>query len=647
MAEANLKRDIEQAWRFYGYAMPYWKQIVAAMVAMVFATALSANIMVLLKPAIDVLQARERQTDIVAESAEQQRPVDPVTSAKKRFQDWFTNLPGISHARQWLYSGNTLARIAFVFAVGIAPLLVVSNFTYQYIHRRVVWRIMADLRASVFDRLCSLSLQYYARHRTGELVSRLTNDISATQQALKLIFGKLLKAPLMLVVFLGLAVWFSWHLTLVALVCLPVMALLQGRYGGRLRRHSQKNLARLGDVTDAITQMLQGVREVKTFQGEKREGTRFRDYTRQQLRRAFKLVRTRAWADALPDLLLAEMTAFTVWLAGWLVSTGRLDVTSLFLCVGCLALTSTPIRHLVKSYNGLQESMGGVKRLFELLDTASEIQEAPDAIVLTDVRKEVQFDGVWFAYDDEPVLRDISLTVPCGKTYAIVGETGAGKSTLLDLIPRFYDVDRGAVKVDGVDVRRFTLESLRNHVAIVGQHPFLFNRTVAENIRYGKPNADDSQVIAAARAANVHEFITRLPEGYETMAGERGGRFSGGQRQCITIARAILKNAPILILDEATSNLDAESELLVQRALQNLMEGRTTLVIAHRLSTVRHADQIVVLKAGRVIEMGTHDGLLDRGGEYERLYRMQFLETPDGPVQAPPPDPTHTERETE
>ncbi len=648
MAGTEFMKDVKQVLRFYRYALPYWKQVAQAMLALLASTALSINGLVLLKPAIDSLQ-NDQQTAVEAARPPEQGEVadQPLQATKRSLKDWFGNLPVIRQVRRWMYSGNSLVKVALVLALGIAPLLTATGFAYEYLHRRIVWRVMGDVRSDVFDRLSSLSLRYYSTHRTGELVSRLTNDISATQRALKLIFGKLPQEPLKLVAFLGVAVVMSWQLTLLTLICFPLLLFVQWRYGGRLRRHSKKNLERLGDVTDAITQMLAGIREVKAFQGEKREGRRFREHTREQLKRAFKLVRTRAWADCLPEFLLAEITAFTIYFAGWLINTNRLDLSGLFVCMVALGLTAKPIRHMVKSYNSLQESMGGVARLFELLDTVSDVREAPDALEITGIRRGLRFEDVWFAYDDEPVLRGIDLYVPRGTTYAIVGETGAGKSTLLDLLPRFYDVDRGAVKIDGFDVRRLTLESLRSQIAIVGQHPFLFNRSVAENIRYGKPGASHAEVVAAAQAANLHEFIDSLPQGYHTMAGERGDRFSGGQRQCITIARAILKNAPILILDEATSNLDAESEMLVQRALANLMEGRTTLVIAHRLSTVRHADQIVVLKGGRIIEVGTHDELLGRRGEYEHLYRMQFLEVPDEAEDRPEPASTPTERETE
>jgi subfamily B ATP-binding cassette protein MsbA len=429
----------------------------------------------------------------------------------------------------------------------------------------------------------------------------------------------------MLVLFLGLAVLKSWQMTLVAAAVSPLIILAMRRFGGRIRRHARKTLERLADVTDSVAQMLSGIRVVKAFNMEAAEQEAFRDRNRQQVRRALKLVRSEAWAGVVPQFVAVSLAgALALLMADYLHRRGELELGQMAICVISLSLVASRLKRIVKAYNDLQQSTASVDRVFELIDTEPEIADSPGAVELEGVKEGVRFEDVHFAYDAEPVLKGIDLFVPCGQTYAIVGETGAGKSTMLDLIPRFYDPQQGAVKVDGLDLRDVARQSLMRQVAIVGQHPFLFNRPIAENIRYGKPDAADEEVIAAARAANIHEFITSLPEGYQTLAGEAGDRFSGGQRQCITIARALLKNAPILILDEATSSLDAQSERLVQDALENLMANRTTFVIAHRLSTVRHADQIVVLRDGRIVERGKHEELLALGGEYDRLYRLQF-----------------------
>ncbi len=544
----------------------------------------------------------------------------------------------VATLNDWMWSGDPVKKLAFLLAAVFAPVLFAAGFAFEYIHRRVVWAVMTDVRVAAFQRVTGLSLSYFATRRTGDLVSRLTNDIANAQTALKLMFGRIIQQPLYLVGFFGVALISSWQLTLVAVVCFPLFALLQGRYGRRIRRHSTKNLERLADVTDSVTQTLQGIRVVKSFNGEKREADSFRGRAMQQLRRAIKLVRTRAWADTLPDLFLVEVFALVVIVAGALVGGGKLGLGNLLRCIAALGVTAGPLRRIVKAYNDLQQSSAGVARLFELLDAEPQIQDHPEAVELDGVREGVRFSDVWFSYNSEPVLKGVDLFVPAGRTYAIVGETGAGKSTLLDLVARFYDVDSGSVAIDGVDVRRIKRSSLLEQIAIVGQHPFLFNRTIAENIRYGDPDATDEQVRAAARAANIDDFVASLPEGYQTMVGERGDRLSGGQRQCITIARAILKDAPVLILDEATSNLDAQSELLVRTALANLMAGRTTFVIAHRLSTVRDADRIVVLKDGQILEEGTHEELLERGGEYERLYRLQFFEDPQDAAVTPGSD---------
>jgi len=636
MARPDRKRNYGNLLRFYGVALPYWKTILVSLAAMFLYAAVSINGVLLIRPFVDAFGGGEGG-EVVAAPAEPapapeaeglgERSADVLERAKASVTAWFLGLKPIKRAVDWLWTGNTLRKIAFLVALFIGPLFLVSGFLQEYARGRVAWSVLADLRMTVFDRLSGLSLSYFSGQRTGELISRLTNDIAQTKAALKIIFGKLILEPLMVVIFFLVGLWASPHLTLILLVGLPLLILIMGKYGRRIRRYATKTLEKLADVTDSVTQMLNGIRVVKSFNMEEAEREEFRARNRAQLQKAFKLVRNQAWASVLPLFFLVVVVSSMVLLAAdYLRVRGLLGLKDMLVFSGCVGVLQGQARRLVKAYNDLQESIAGVNRVFELIDKRPEIEDCPDAIELDEVKTGISFRKVSFAYDEVPVLRGIDLAVPCGKVYAIVGETGAGKSTMLDLIPRFYDPTEGSVAIDGIDVRNVKRKSLMRLIAIVGQHPFLFNRPLAENIRYGKPDATDEEVYAAGRAANIHDFILSLPDGYETLAGEAGHRLSGGQRQCITIARAILKNAPILILDEATSSLDAESERLVQKALSNLMADRTTFVIAHRLSTVRHAHRIIVLKDGCIVEQGTHKELLKQGGEYERLYRLQFAD---------------------
>ncbi len=680
MSKSEEQAEYGKLLRFYSFAGSHWRMIIAAFLAMTLFNLVNGSLVLLFQPMIDAIAARQHaeasadqppnadgseaaasteggspDDPAAAGTAVQQHadagaaqppdaggaetiateeeamPDEPLEATKKRITGWLKALPPVRGAMDLLSPEGDPKKIALLIAFLIGPLLVISGFLQEYAHRRVVWSIMADIRVAIFEKISRLSLNFFARHRSGELVSRLTNDVNSTQVAVKILFGTILLEPMRLFILLGVAIYMSWELTLLAHVTFPPLIFVMGRYGSRIRRYGHRNLQRLADITDSITQMLSGIRVVKAFNMEDAECQAFRERNRDQLRQAFRLVRNRALAQNLPEYLYLLPVSLIVLLADRLISTGQLTVGEMLACMLSLGIMVGSVRRTVRAYADLQSSTPGVVRIFELLDTTADIVDSPDAVEIDGVREGIRYNNVWFGYDDEPVLRDIDLCVEAGSMYAIVGETGAGKSTLLDLIPRFYDVDRGSVEIDGHDVRNITRDSLMGQIGIVGQHPFLFNRSISENIRYGRPAATEEEVIEAARAANIHEFIDSLPDGYDTLVGESGGRLSGGQRQCVTIARALLKNAPILILDEATSSLDAQSEVLVQRGLNNLMAGRTTLVIAHRLSTVRHADKIIVLRGGRIVEQGSHDELLELGGEYMRLCKLQFMGQQDQP----------------
>jgi len=631
--------------RFYGFAAPHWKMILGAFVSMVVCALLWGGMLLLVKPLTEGVIAEEaaEQESARTQQQQQEEPSSPaglqsgsdsgeqttkIDEIEAEAKNWFLGFYPVRVVVDYLRPGpNTMQRVGIVVLVGIAPLLMAASFFQRYFRERVTWRVMADLRIAVFEKMSGLPLSFFSGRRAGDLISRLTNDINISRKAVKKIFGDLIRSPIRLLVFTAAAVYASVKLFLLAIIAFPLLIFVLRTFGGRIRRYSRKMLERLGDLTEAISQMFTGIRVIKAFGMEEEENRRFREKTRRQLRRAYKLVRVRAWANGLPRFVSALGIGGVLLLANHLFQTNQLEPGSLALFTLALVAMSGPVRRIVKSYNILQQSLGAVDRVFELLDAEEEVEDPPDAVELHGVDEGIGFENVWFSYsnDGEYVLRDINLHVPAGSVCAIVGETGAGKSTLLDLLPRFYDPQEGVIRIDGIDVRNIKRDSLMANIAIVGQQPFLFNRSIADNIRYGKPDATDEEVKEAARAASVHEFVQSLPNGYDTEVGERGGRLSGGQRQCVTMARAILKDSPIMILDEATSDLDSESERAVQHALENLTRDRTTFIIAHRLSTVQHADMIVVMKDGHIIETGTHDELVELGGEYEKLYRLQFL----------------------
>jgi subfamily B ATP-binding cassette protein MsbA len=637
----SLKRQAITVLRFVRFAAPHWKLMVTAMLAMSLTSAMGGSLLLLGRPVFEGLTTRAKVTEEITAPSDadadtsQEVSIDPdeylpesLTGLKTKFTTAVSESRPIAWLQNYVAPGpNQIQHVAYLILGCIVPLWIIAAFFETYCTEKALWSVMADIRVAVFEKLSGMPLSFFARHRSGDLISRLTNDISNTKNAAKLLFSDMFKHPIQLGVLLIVATYSNWMLTLMFLAFAPVVGVLMSRYGSRIQRHGRKTLERIGDITEAISQLLSGLRVVKAFGMEEQENAQFREQNRRQLRRAFKLVRNRAWADSLPQAVVAVMFGLLLLVAHHLLEKGLVDVPSLIPLVGAVACMPRSIKRIVKSYTQIRQHIAAFDRIYELLDAESEIKDDPDAIPLPGIREGIHFDHVWFAYnDDDYVLRDINTYISAGTVCALVGETGAGKSTMLDLIPRFHDPSLGAVKIDGQNIKRIHHKSLLENIAIVGQHPFLFNRTVKENIRYGRSDATDEEIIEAAQAANIHELIDSLPEKYDTVVGEQGSRFSGGQRQCITIARAILKDAPLLILDEATSSLDSESEQMVQQALSKLMEGRTVFVIAHRLSTVRFADKIVVLKAGQIVEEGTHKELIEKDGEYAKFYKIQFAD---------------------
>ncbi len=521
--------------------------------------------------------------------------------------------------------------LATALLLGVFGLLTVGTITGNFFINYTGERIVLDLRRELYAHLQTLSVGFFAERRVGELVSRLSSDVTVMRHLLTTHLVKFLRHVLTIIGGIGVMLWLNWRLTGFILLTVPLIVfvgVVLSRFSRRGGRQVQDELAH---ATVIAEEAFHNIREVKGFGRADYEIGRYEAAVGRTWRAARRLVRVRALVGPLVDFMFMANIALILWVGGQEVLAGRLSDGALVSFMIYVAIVGQMFADLSGLYTQFQETLGAVQRVFELLDTAPDLQDAPGAVALADVAGRITLADVSFAYDDrQPVLRGVSLDIAPGEIVALVGPSGAGKSTLVALIPRFYDVTGGALRVDGHDVRDITQASLRAQIGIVPQETLLFGGTIRQNIRYGRLDASEEEVIAAARAANAHDFITALPDGYETLVGERGTRLSGGQRQRVAIARAILKDPRILLLDEATASLDNESERLVQGALERLMQGRTTVIIAHRLSTVRVAHRIAVLADGRIVELGAHADLLARGGLYARLYELQFRPQDNG-----------------
>lgn len=525
------------------------------------------------------------------------------------------------------------ADVALLDAITLALLAVfllrsLASFVQTYNMNYVGEKIVVDMRCQLYAHLQTLSLRYYADRRVGELISRLSSDVTVVRTVLTGNIATVLQQALTLIGAVAVMFWLNWRLTLFIIVLMPLVVVVGTVLGRAIQRTSTRVQDELAGATVVAEEVLQNIREVKSFVREQYEINRFASAIDLAFRAAVKLLTVRSVFGPIIAFIAFSGLALILWFGGREVLDGRLTAGELiaFLIYGLTVAGS--FAGVIGVYSQLQEALGATKRVFEILDTQPDVQDAPHAHKLEPVQGTIALRSLSFAYEAEQVvLRDINLEIAAGEVIALVGPSGAGKSTLFNLIPRFYDPDSGAILVDGCDIRQVTQASLREQIGIVPQETLLFGGSIRENILYGKLAASETELVAAARSANAHDFISQLPRGYDTVVGERGIKLSGGQRQRVAIARALLKDPAILLLDEATSSLDSESEQLVQEALGRLMRNRTTLIIAHRLSTVRVANRIAVLDAGRIIELGTHADLLAARGLYARLYAMQFRES--------------------
>ena len=515
--------------------------------------------------------------------------------------------------------------------ISMVTLKGVFDYFQTYFMASVGQRVVTDLRRLVFDRVQRQPLSFFDKNPTGVIISRITSDITLVQGAGSDAFSAILKELVTFVALVGYAFYVDWRLATVSFVVIPSVVYPISTFGRRLRKNSVQNQKAMARFTTFLHETFTGQRIVKAFAMEHYELERFSHENESLFRVVMRRYRIKALSSPIVEVIGVVAIGLIIWYGGSRVISGALKPEGFMSFLTALALLYNPIRSLNKENHNVQQGLGAAQRVFEYVDAVPEISEKPNAQELSGVQGVIEFDKVTFKYDDKAVLKDLSLRINRNETVAIVGESGGGKTTMVNLIPRFYDVVQGAVLIDGIDVRDVTLRSLRKNVALVTQDVILFNDTVVSNIIHGTP-LNEANVDAAIESAYASDFVAKLPKKLETIVGEKGTRLSGGQKQRIAIARALYKDAPILILDEATSALDTASEVEVQKALDNLMKGRTTIVIAHRLSTVVNADRIVVLQNGSIVQQGNHQELLGQDGPYRKLYELQFRDEPEKKV---------------
>jgi len=518
-------------------------------------------------------------------------------------------------------------RMLFLIPLLIVGLYILKGVFYYgqaYLMSYVGQRIVADFREKLYDHIQRLSLSFFTKTPTGILISRLTNDVTLIQGAVSSALTSVLRDSFTIFALTVVVFYRDWKLACIAAIVLPLAAIPIIKFGEKLRKFSIKGQIRMGFITSLLQETISGNRIVKAFTMEDYERRRFASQNDHFFKIIMKRQKIRALSSPVVEALGGVGIAGIVLVGGYAVVRGASTPGTFGSFLAALLLLYKPFKSLSMVNDIVQGGLAAGSRVFELLDTTADIRDADGAVPLRGISHGIKFEHASFKYEDEMVLKDINFEVKAGEVVALVGVSGAGKTTLVNLIPRFYDIGEGRITIDGTDIRTLTIKSLREHIGIVTQQTILFNDTVRNNIAYGDITRSEEEIVEAAKAANAHGFIEKLPLGYDTIIGEQGVKLSGGERQRISIARALLKNAPILILDEATSSLDSESEFQVQVALERLMANRTVFLIAHRLSTIRNAHRIVVIDSGRIVEEGTHDELLAMNRIYGKLYQMQF-----------------------
>jgi len=568
--------------RLLSFVKPYWKKLTLALICMIIVAGLSAAFLWIIKDM-----------------------VDKVLLAKNMF----------------------MLSLITIFIIGIYFFQGLSDYGQKYLMHWIGQKVVFDIRNKLYSHLQKLSLQFFSHRPVGELISRITSDITTMQEALSRAIGDLIKEGLTVAALISLLFYFDWQLALISLAILPFVLKLTTKLSQRLRKTSRKVRKKMATLTSILQEALSGIRIVKAFSMEDYEAKKFRDRNKEFFAAEIHSRQISSLISPLIGFISSFGIAFIVWYGGRRVIQGAMTPGEFIAFMGGLLSLYRPLSRLGDVSSIIQQAMASGERVFEILDTSPDITNILNPFPLSEFKDKIVFENIFFKYDKEIILKDINFQIKRGEMVALVGPSGAGKTTLVNLLARFYDPHRGRILIDDKDIREVDLNSLRKLLGIVTQDTILFNDTIRNNIAYGNPQAAEEEIIQAAKIANAHDFIIKMKNGYDTYIEERGERLSGGQQQRIAIARALLKNPSILILDEATSEMDSESEALVQQALNRLLKSRTALVIAHRLSTVRRADRIVVLKDGEITEMGKHQELLSKSGLYRRLYELQFKDS--------------------
>lgn len=599
--------------RIFKYVRPYTKQLVLANVFTILVVIFSLLSVLLLFPFIDLLFND-------APKSVSEKTITSIFDLKDIITVYFARI---------VSDYDKLDVLKYLCLLILVTFFLKNLFTYlqTYFMSVVEQGILKDLRFDLYRHYLELPLSFFTEERKGNLISRIINDVQIVKDSLIAVVNSLFRDPPSLIVYSVVLFMFNWKLTLIIFLLAPVSAIILSKVGNSLKRSSTKSQEKISDITSTLDETLGAIRVVKAFGMEDYERNKFKKENETYFELLVRLSRKRALGSPISEFIGVITIVIILYFFGADIIKGQSDMTpGAFIFYLAIFFQMMPSLKLFgQMFNSYKEGTAAAERVFGLLDTEATIVNSPDAVILNDFTRSIEFNNASFKYEkSEYILKNINLIIEKGKIIAIVGPSGSGKSTLVDLIPRFYDLTSGNLFIDGNDIRNVNIESLRRLMGIVTQETILFNDTIRHNIAYGEINIPIEQIIEASKAANAHKFIETIENGYDTIIGDRGVKLSGGERQRLSIARAILKNPPVLILDEATSSLDTESEILVQQAIERLMHGRTSIVIAHRLSTIQNADMIVVLEKGVIAETGTHTQLLNTSGLYKKLYNLQF-----------------------